>query len=88
MRAIWKYELYWGQNSLILPVGATLLHFAIQNDRPTLWALVDPEHKEHEERRVVVVGTGQAIIGLSSLRHLGTAISSGGIVLHALSEEA
>jgi hypothetical protein len=45
-RAIWKYELPTrGAARVPIPVGATLLCVQEQNEKPTVWALVNPDAK-------------------------------------------
>jgi len=60
MRQIWKYNFgSLGQHDLALPRGASVLHFAVQDNTFTIWALVDPSQKKRDVRRFEIIGTGQ-----------------------------
>lgn len=56
---IWKYELEWPVQSLLVPVGATFLSVAVQGPNVCVWAIVDQVIDEREHRMVRVVATGQ-----------------------------
>ena len=43
-----------------MPVGARVLHVAMQDDQPTLWALVDDTHMA-ETHRFWLRGTGHPV---------------------------
>lgn len=49
-----------GKVRIAMPLGARVLHLAVQNDTPTLWAEVNPE-AQMRERTYVVVGTGHTV---------------------------
>jgi hypothetical protein len=57
MKTIYKYELSSKDASMKLPKGAEILSVAIQDGRPMMWALVDPENVL-EDRFISTVGTG------------------------------
>jgi len=57
MKVIYKYELRSQDASMKLPKGAEILSVAIQDGRPMMWALVDPENVL-EDRFISTVGTG------------------------------
>ena len=61
MRKIFKYELTSQDCTLKLPKGAKILTVKLQNTKPTLWALVDPE-AELEARHICIVGTGWDVV--------------------------
>jgi len=69
--------------TMLMPNGAHILHFAMQRDTPTIWALVDTE-KIPEDRRFVVVGTGKEIkFNTDEYVYLGTAMTfSHEVVVH------
>ena len=70
MRRVYKYPVPVADEfDLTLPQGAEILHVAVQNYRPQLWALVDPD-APREERRFEVRGTGGPVDDY--LHHLGT----------------
>lgn len=81
MRKVFKYNLKVAdKQQLELPIGATILTFDMQRERPVLWALVDPELPT-ETRMFRMAGTGHAIDG--ALSHIGTSqLRDGGLVLH------
>ena len=55
MKVIFKYEL---TSEVLLPKGALILRAGTQGDTMFIWALIDPNEKEHIEREFIVVGTG------------------------------
>lgn len=57
MKKIYKYPLTSQDCTLKLPKEAEILTVKLQNETPTLWALVDPT-SELEERHICIVGTG------------------------------
>jgi hypothetical protein len=57
MKTIYKYTLHSQDCTLQLPKGAELLTVQLQNQIPTLWALVNPMTVT-EERHICIVGTG------------------------------
>ena len=56
MKKVFKYELQGKDVILKLPLGAEILNVQLQNDRPVLWALVDPNNVEVDS--ICIVGTG------------------------------
>ena len=57
MKTIYKYELRSQDASIKLPLGAEILTVQIQDGRPMIWALVDPE-SVLVDRFISIVGTG------------------------------
>ena len=57
MKKIWKYTLE-PECTLDMPKGAIVLDVQTQNDKPQLWALVDP-NETTEERRFCSFCTGE-----------------------------
>ena len=57
MKTIYKYTLDSHDCTLQLPKGAEILTVQLQNQIPTLWALVNPMTVT-EERHICIVGTG------------------------------
>ena len=53
---IWKFELP-PHRTVVMPVGAKILCCQTQNEKPYLWALVDPEAPK-EQRQFQVIPTG------------------------------
>ncbi len=58
MKTIYKYTLDSQDCTLQLPKGSELLTVKLQNQIPTLWALVNPNTSQSEERHICIVGTG------------------------------
>lgn len=75
MKTIWKYPLNPGENKLTMPVDAKLLALHSQQNRPTLWALVD-DKAEKEARTIITVGTGGHLPNdlLTAYDYLGTCL--------------
>jgi hypothetical protein len=61
-KRIFKYPLEVENKQVInLPKGSELLTVQTQFNKPQLWALVDPNEKEKEERYIEMFGTGHPI---------------------------
>lgn len=68
-KTIWKFDmppspmppLGIGDFSVSMPVGAKIVYLAKQNGLPQLWALVNPEEVDREERHFFIAGTGKAM---------------------------
>lgn len=70
MRTVYKYSIQvTDEFTLALPQGAEIVHVAVQNYRPQLWALVDTD-RPLEIRRFAVRGTGHVVD--DALRHVGS----------------
>lgn len=83
MRAVWKFPIPIDDIIAIkMPEGADLLHFGLQNDEPTLWALVDPA-SPLQERYFRFAGTGHLIANRPDITYVGTAVGwRGKLVWH------
>lgn len=78
---VWKFVIADPDTPVTMPVGAEILHVAAQHAVVCVWALVDPK-APHEERRLVVAGTGHPIPAERG-RFLGTVLLHGGaLVFH------
>jgi len=67
---------------LQLPVGAQILTILDFNGEPTLFAVVDPEQVEKEERVVKMAATGKEF-DLGGFSHIGSfPVANYGIVYH------
>ena len=72
MKTIHKFPLKITDNQTIeMEVGAEILTVQIQRGEPFIWALVDTD-KEHEERFIEVIGTGNPITGTNNRKYIGT----------------
>jgi hypothetical protein len=78
---IWKYPLSVIDTQQVrMPKGATLLSAQVQEgQQPMLWALVDEESTEYEDRQIQTFGTGQPIVKAG--KYLNT-YQLCGLVLH------
>jgi hypothetical protein len=77
MKSIFKYELVvTDEFNLLIPSGAEFLSVQVQNNKPCLWALVEPRN-ELRHYRFRCFGTGQGI-DQSGLKYLGTTQAVGG----------
>lgn len=90
-RAVWKYPLQAGRQTIAMPEDALVLTVGVQ-DHPgagpsvSVWALVDPKEPLVEDRSFVVVATGEAFDD-SGLAYVGTVlIHVGALVFHVFME--
>lgn len=58
MKTIYKYPLTSRDCTLTLAAGAEILTVKLQNDIPTLWAIVDKDGDLNFSRHICIVGTG------------------------------
>lgn len=59
-KQIWKFEINTNQITIEIPKEAEILTMQTQNEKPCIWALVNPENKK-ELRHFEVYGTGHNI---------------------------
>jgi len=59
VKKIYEYPLYLtsGTQHISMSVGAEIVHFAMQGDRPCMWARVNPYAAVHQ-RKFWIHGTG------------------------------
>lgn len=90
MQAIWKFPLtVMDDQDVVLPKGSVILTVQVQNERPTLWAQVNPDVVEAETRRIHIVGTGHLFEVIGSWRYIGTfQLLNGDFVGHVYEVEA
>ena len=87
MSRIWKYECpSQGEFSLRMPEGAKVISVHAQNEKPCIWAIVDPE-KPIENRRFCLHGTGH-LVTLGVDQFIGTVMLEGGALVVHLFEAA
>lgn len=84
-KTIWKFELEVNDKQFIrMPKEAELLSVQSQNEKPCLWALVNP-NTATEERCFEVFGTGHTVhcdMGIDR-KYIGTfQLHNGGLVFH------
>ena len=81
---IWKYPINTHDVNFVLeiPEGGKPLYFEVQKEIPTLWVLVNPEHK-FEKRYFRIVGTGDIIEEDDTLKYIGTIqMADGDLIFH------
>ena len=78
-KVVWKWPLLSIREQVLeLPANAHILCVQMQDKQPCLWALVD-ETLPREQRKIVIVGTGQGDDVLAGLvNYLGTFQTNGG----------
>ena len=75
MQTIWKYPLDI-RTEIMIPTGAKILCVHVQNDRPCLWAQVDPKAVK-EKRTFKIYGTGHEMFDACGT-YVGTFMTDGG----------
>ena len=87
---IWKFPLEsTGNQAILMPIGAKILHIDTQAALPCIWALVNPK-KQKEPRHIEIYGTGHEIECQKEkeLCHLGTYQMMGGsLVFHVFEQK-
>ena len=79
MKTIYKYTLKFDcSNQILMPKDSLVIKFAIQNNQPCIWAIVDTD-SIYENRIFSVVGTGWQIE--NNMRYIDT-ILDGQFVWH------
>lgn len=61
MRVVWRFKLGGLEGDLEMPRGAQIVHFAIKDRCPTVWALVDPLSAAVESVHLRVLATGEQL---------------------------
>ena len=86
MTTVYKYQFQKHSNEMhaTMPYGAKVLSVADQDNHITLWAEVDPDIVERQERKFVFFGTGRQFeYDVRTLQFIGTVIqASGKLVWH------
>lgn len=84
---IWKYQVREGVSrrdqvayTFDIPSGAQILCVQMQDDMPTIWAMVNPADRK-VRRRFVLVDTGDEF-DANGLVYIGTVQDSRGYVTH------
>lgn len=89
MKVVWKFPMYSGtcDFEIQMPTGSTVLRVAMHDERPHLWALVDPNQPK-ERRGFIVRATGAWVE--DDYIYIGTYIEVSGeleFVRHVFSRE-
>ena len=86
-KKIYKYDLdVTDVQHIQLPAGSEILTVQTQFDIPRLWALVDPNESDTEERTIEMFGTGHDIhcdMGIDRKYIATFQIRAGNLVFHA-----
>jgi len=83
-KRIYKYPIeVKDEQSIEMPMGATILCVQVQREKPNIWAVVE-ENAVVETRKFVLYGTGHALNGTENLqKYIGTfQMQSGNFVFH------
>lgn len=57
---VWKYQLKMGLDTIVVPPGATFLHFGLDpRSVRCVWLEVDPRREPSEVKGFRIVGTGE-----------------------------
>jgi hypothetical protein len=88
MKTIWKFPLEVTDFQHIkVPKGYRILTVRVQYDRPTLWAMVDPNETDVGPVEIRIFGTGHPMPDDPG-RYIGTFQMSGGsLVFHVFGPE-
>ena len=86
-RKVYKYQLPLQEELKIpMPMGAKVLHFANQNEIPTIWVEVDTDEQDRA-KTFFIVGTGHDIPTGKTVVYIGSALFAGGNLVWHLYEE-
>ena len=85
-RQIWKFELD-SDGEIQMPAGANILTVQTQNDKPMIWAIVDPQ-APMETKKFTVLGTGWFVPPSTGV-YIGTfQLQGGALVFHVFHDMA
>lgn len=85
MKTIWKFPLETTDYQEIeIPELHSILSLQVQNDVPTLWALINDTESKKEKVSIVIIGTGHPIENkqIAQRKFIGTYQLSNGLVFH------
>ena len=84
MKRIYKYPLETTDvQTVSMPIGAKILTVQTQNEKPCIWASVNPEAPT-EKRNIEIYGTGHEIHNEADLTYIGTyQMLDGELIFHA-----
>jgi len=73
MKVIYKYDIWILKIEIIIqmPKGAKILSVKVQNNKPRMWVLADPD-KPMVQRQFLLLETGQKFAPYVDLNHVGT----------------
>lgn len=87
MNTIWKYTLEVVDSQTVeMPRDAKILSAQMQNGKLCLWAFVNTE-SPHNERDIVIFGTGHKMPEDCAMSHIGTIQTTGGYLVWHIFEK-
>ena len=85
-QVIWKYELSITDDIEVeMPAYSEVLYFAMQDNTPCIWVIVEPESKPII-KKFKLFGTGYDIYDAHKLRYIGTVLLFNGAQVYHLFE--
>lgn len=81
---VWKFPVEMTERFTVVMPTATVLCVQVQNGRPYIWALVDPDTNLYSERKFLIAGTGEEIDAHpDDLKYIDTwQMNGGSLVFH------
>lgn len=71
--SIWKFPFdMTDEVKITMPTGSRILSLQVQNGRPCVWALVDTQTSDTEDRVFDIYGTGQPLKDMDKESFIGT----------------
>jgi hypothetical protein len=88
MKTIWKFPLdITDTQDVTMPMNTEILCIQIQNERPCIWAIVNPKSAFKELRTIITRGTGHPVSEMTG-KYIGTyQIDSGSLVFHVFEKQ-
>lgn len=75
-KTIWRFpvDLHTPQPTLMMPVGAEILTLQLNRGQMTIWAVVDADGSQEEERQFRLLPTGSTVSDkeYAKLKYIGT----------------
>lgn len=83
-KSIWKFPLKVEDNqSVFMPKGAEILTVQAQGGNPCIWALVNTEEPDEEQRLFQIFGTGHPVSDNIERKYINTfQVQEGTLVFH------
>ena len=82
MKKIFKYELSFENRTFLkMPEKSEIMDIQIQNGKPVMWAMVEPDSREIEVK-INIYGTGWTIDHLATKDEYLATICDGELVFH------
>jgi hypothetical protein len=83
MRTIWKFDVFPGHFTVVMPEGARVLTCQVQGGNAQMWAMVDPDAPT-VKKDFVTTGTGKYLDDslVEAMDYIGTFQPTPGLVFH------